>query len=132
MIRVIRRYHSVQLDEYTNFENNLKGAAARRYALRARCLARRHNLYLKDLVDVMRASDDPDTRADGLKQNVLSDRLCNTTTATLATTSTCACVAQRHFGGFARRDPTEGAEQKIRRSAMVPVGREALKRMEKE
>ena len=31
-----------------------------------------------------------------------------------------------------RRDPTEGAERKIRRSAMVPVGREALKRMEKE
>ena len=78
MIRVIRRYHSVQLDEYTNFENNLKGAAARRYALRARCLARRHNLYLKDLVDVMRASDDPDTRVDVLKQDVLGDRLCNT------------------------------------------------------
>ena len=32
----------------------------------------------------------------------------------------------------ARRDQTEGAERKIRRSAMVPVGREALKRMEKE
>ena len=31
-----------------------------------------------------------------------------------------------------RRDQTEGAERKIRRSAMVPVGREALKRMEKE
>ena len=31
-----------------------------------------------------------------------------------------------------RRDQTEGAERKIRRCAMVPVGREALKRMEKE
>ena len=29
----------------------------------------------------------------------------------------------------ARRDPAEGGERKIRRSAMVPVGRKALKRM---
>ena len=31
-----------------------------------------------------------------------------------------------------RWDQTEGEERKIRRSAMVPIGREALKRMEKE
>ena len=44
-------------------------------------MARRHGLYLKDLVDViddMRASDDPDTRTEGLKQDILGDRLCNT------------------------------------------------------